>query len=123
VPPTRKVLERDGITPHEVDAFKVNEASASVVLAWLGAVARDPSAPILDPAHLTRRRPHPGPRRLTPKSQQIIGCRHVVVGARDGTGISGQRVTRPGRANHAFEHCLLRLLRGAQSDEHGAVAP
>ncbi len=34
IPATRKVLEREGLTVDEVDIFEVNEAFASVVLAW-----------------------------------------------------------------------------------------
>ncbi|GAB2641252.1 acetyl-CoA C-acyltransferase [Prescottella soli] len=34
IPATRKVLDRAGLTLSEIDAFEVNEAFASVVLAW-----------------------------------------------------------------------------------------
>ncbi|KAB2809045.1 thiolase family protein [Pimelobacter simplex] len=34
IPATRKVLERAGLTLADIDAFEVNEAFASVVLAW-----------------------------------------------------------------------------------------
>ncbi|HEC09950.1 MAG TPA: acetyl-CoA C-acyltransferase [Acidimicrobiales bacterium] len=34
IPATRKVLEREGLTVDDIDIFEVNEAFASVVLAW-----------------------------------------------------------------------------------------
>ena len=34
IPATKKVLEREGITVDDVDVFEINEAFASVVLAW-----------------------------------------------------------------------------------------
>jgi acetyl-CoA acyltransferase len=34
VPATRKLLSRAGLKPNQIDAFEVNEAFASVVLAW-----------------------------------------------------------------------------------------
>ena len=34
IPATRKVLARAGLTVDDIDAFEVNEAFASVVLAW-----------------------------------------------------------------------------------------
>lgn len=35
IPATRKVLKRSGLTIADIDAFEVNEAFASVVLAWM----------------------------------------------------------------------------------------
>jgi acetyl-CoA acetyltransferase len=34
IPATRKLLQRSGMTIHDFDLFEVNEAFASVVLAW-----------------------------------------------------------------------------------------
>ena len=34
IPATRKVLERSGLSIDDIDRFEVNEAFASVVLAW-----------------------------------------------------------------------------------------
>jgi acetyl-CoA acyltransferase len=34
IPATRKVLDRAGLTPDDIGVFEVNEAFASVVLAW-----------------------------------------------------------------------------------------
>ena len=34
IPATRKVLDRAGLTMDDIDVFEVNEAFASVVLAW-----------------------------------------------------------------------------------------
>lgn len=34
IPATRKALERAGLSPEDIDLFEVNEAFASVVLAW-----------------------------------------------------------------------------------------
>ena len=41
IPATRKVLARAGITADDVDAFEVNEAFASVPLAWQRGDRRD----------------------------------------------------------------------------------
>ena len=42
IPATRKVLARAGLTIHDIDAFEVNEAFASVVLAWQAETGADP---------------------------------------------------------------------------------
>ncbi|WP_280424505.1 thiolase family protein [Nocardia carnea] len=34
IPATRKLLDRNGLTVHDIDLFEVNEAFSSVVLAW-----------------------------------------------------------------------------------------
>jgi acetyl-CoA C-acetyltransferase len=43
IPATRKVLERAGLTIDDIDVFEVNEAFASVVLAWQKDLGVDPS--------------------------------------------------------------------------------
>jgi acetyl-CoA acyltransferase len=43
VPATRKVLDRAGLTVDDIDTFEVNEAFASVPLAWQAEVGADPS--------------------------------------------------------------------------------
>ena len=43
IPATRKVLERAGLTVDDIDIFEVNEAFASVVLAWQKDLGIDPS--------------------------------------------------------------------------------
>lgn len=43
VPATQKLLQRAGLTIHDVAAFEVNEAFASVVLDWLTATGADPN--------------------------------------------------------------------------------
>ena len=43
IPATRKLLARAGIGIGEVDCFEVNEAFASVVLAWLKETGADPA--------------------------------------------------------------------------------
>lgn len=43
IPATRKVLERAGLTMDDIDIFEVNEAFASVVLAWQKDVGADPA--------------------------------------------------------------------------------
>ena len=43
IPATRKVLERAGLTMDDIDVFEVNEAFASVVLAWQKDVGADPA--------------------------------------------------------------------------------
>ncbi|TDE08032.1 thiolase family protein [Jiangella asiatica] len=43
VPATRKVLDRAGLALADIDAFEVNEAFASVVLAWLDETGADPA--------------------------------------------------------------------------------
>ncbi|MEV0404876.1 thiolase family protein [Actinoallomurus sp. NPDC050550] len=43
IPATRKVLDRAGLTLHDIDAFEVNEAFTSVVLAWLAETGADPA--------------------------------------------------------------------------------
>src|SRR5262249_33108233 len=42
IPATRKLLERNGMTVADVDLFEVNEAFASVVLAWQRELEPDP---------------------------------------------------------------------------------
>jgi acetyl-CoA acyltransferase len=42
IPATAKVLARAGLTIADIDAFEVNEAFASVVLAWLAETGADP---------------------------------------------------------------------------------
>jgi acetyl-CoA acyltransferase len=42
IPATRKLLQRAGIDVSAIDAFEVNEAFASVVLAWLRETGADP---------------------------------------------------------------------------------
>jgi acetyl-CoA acyltransferase len=42
IPATAKVLERAGMSITDIDAFEVNEAFASVVLAWLRETGADP---------------------------------------------------------------------------------
>jgi acetyl-CoA acyltransferase len=43
IPATRMVLERAGLTIDDIDAYEVNEAFASVPLAWLNDVGGDPA--------------------------------------------------------------------------------
>ncbi|GAA3338238.1 thiolase family protein [Amorphoplanes nipponensis] len=43
IPATAKVLARAGLTLADIDAFEVNEAFASVVLAWLDETGADPA--------------------------------------------------------------------------------
>ena len=43
IPATRKVLERAGLTMDDIDIFEVNEAFASVVLAWQKDLGADPA--------------------------------------------------------------------------------
>ncbi|MCO5972376.1 thiolase family protein [Actinoallomurus soli] len=43
IPATRKVLDRAGLSLEEIDAFEVNEAFTSVVLAWLAETGADPA--------------------------------------------------------------------------------
>ena len=43
IPATRLVLERAGLTLADIDVFEVNEAFASVVLAWIKALDPDPA--------------------------------------------------------------------------------
>jgi acetyl-CoA acyltransferase len=43
IPATHKVLARAGLTIDDIDAFEVNEAFASVVLAWLAETCADPA--------------------------------------------------------------------------------
>lgn len=42
IPATRKVLDQTGLSINDIDVFEVNEAFASVVLAWEKAVQADP---------------------------------------------------------------------------------
>ena len=43
VPATRRILERSGLSIDDLDAYEVNEAFASVPLAWLAELAADPA--------------------------------------------------------------------------------
>ncbi|MBB5957115.1 acetyl-CoA acetyltransferase family protein [Saccharothrix tamanrassetensis] len=43
IPATRKVLDRAGLSLSDIDAFEVNEAFTSVVLAWLAETGADPA--------------------------------------------------------------------------------
>jgi len=43
IPATRKVLQRAGLRVQDVDIFEVNEAFASVVLAWMKEIRPDPA--------------------------------------------------------------------------------
>ncbi|WP_103354362.1 thiolase family protein [Amycolatopsis sp. CA-128772] len=43
IPATHQVLARAGLTPSDIDAFEVNEAFASVVLAWQQEIGADPA--------------------------------------------------------------------------------
>ncbi|BDZ53837.1 hypothetical protein GCM10025870_09100 [Agromyces marinus] len=43
IPATARVLERAGLTHDDVDAYEVNEAFASVPLAWLAETGADPA--------------------------------------------------------------------------------
>jgi acetyl-CoA acetyltransferase family protein len=43
IPATEKVLKRAALTPADIDAFEVNEAFASVPLAWLAEFGVDPA--------------------------------------------------------------------------------
>jgi acetyl-CoA acyltransferase len=43
IPATQKVLQRAGLSIGDIDAFEVNEAFASVVLAWLAETGADPA--------------------------------------------------------------------------------
>jgi acetyl-CoA acyltransferase len=42
IPATRRLLARAGLAPHQIDAWEVNEAFASVVLAWQQTSGADP---------------------------------------------------------------------------------
>jgi acetyl-CoA acyltransferase len=43
IPATRRILERSGLTIHDLDAYEVNEAFASVPLAWAHDLHADPA--------------------------------------------------------------------------------
>ncbi len=43
IPATRKVLDRSGLTIDQIDAIEINEAFASVVLAWEKEIGPDPA--------------------------------------------------------------------------------
>ena len=43
IPATRQVLKRAGLTVADIDIFEVNEAFASVVLAWMAEIQPDPA--------------------------------------------------------------------------------
>ena len=43
IPATRRVLDRAGMTMKDIDLFEVNEAFASIPLAWMKALDADPS--------------------------------------------------------------------------------
>ncbi|MCR2808660.1 MULTISPECIES: thiolase family protein [unclassified Microbacterium] len=42
IPATRRILERSGLSIHDIDAYEVNEAFASVPLAWARELRADP---------------------------------------------------------------------------------
>src|SRR3546814_14766180 len=42
IPATRRVLDRAGMTMKDIDLFEVNEAFASIPLAWMKALDADP---------------------------------------------------------------------------------
>ncbi|MGM1017782.1 MAG: thiolase family protein [Actinomycetota bacterium] len=42
IPATRRILERSGLTIEDIDAYEVNEAFASVPLAWAAELGADP---------------------------------------------------------------------------------
>ncbi|MCR2763025.1 thiolase family protein [Microbacterium sp. zg.B48] len=42
IPATRRILERSGLSIHDIDAYEVNEAFASVPLAWASELRADP---------------------------------------------------------------------------------
>ncbi|MFS0784455.1 thiolase family protein [Bacillus sp. 1P06AnD] len=42
IPATEKALKKSGLSLHDIDVFEVNEAFASVPLAWLKAIGADP---------------------------------------------------------------------------------
>ncbi|AGZ42176.1 thiolase family protein [Actinoplanes friuliensis] len=48
IPATAKVLARAGLTLADIDAFEVNEAFSSVVLAWLAETGADPAKVNMD---------------------------------------------------------------------------
>ena len=58
IPATRRILERSGLTIHDLDAYEVNEAFASVPLAWARDLHADPGE-----AQPVGRSDRPGPRR------------------------------------------------------------
>ncbi|WP_176590693.1 MULTISPECIES: acetyl-CoA C-acetyltransferase [Sphingobium] len=43
IPATRKVLERAGLSLADIDLFEVNEAFASIPMAWLAGIGADPA--------------------------------------------------------------------------------
>ncbi|WJL96788.1 thiolase family protein [Microbacterium sp. ET2] len=43
IPATRRILERSGLSIGDMDAYEVNEAFASVPLAWLAEIGADPA--------------------------------------------------------------------------------
>jgi acetyl-CoA C-acetyltransferase len=43
IPATKRALEKTGLTPDDIDVVEINEAFASVVLAWLKETGFDPS--------------------------------------------------------------------------------
>ena len=43
IPATRRILERSGLSIDDIDAYEVNEAFASVPLAWMEALGADPA--------------------------------------------------------------------------------
>jgi acetyl-CoA acetyltransferase len=42
IPATHRLLSRASLAPHQIDTWEVNEAFASVVLAWQQAIGADP---------------------------------------------------------------------------------
>jgi acetyl-CoA C-acetyltransferase len=43
IPATQRALRRAGLTIHDIDVVEINEAFASVVLAWLAETGADPA--------------------------------------------------------------------------------
>jgi acetyl-CoA acyltransferase len=43
IPATRRILDRSGLTIDDLDAYEVNEAFASVPLAWAAELGADPA--------------------------------------------------------------------------------
>jgi hypothetical protein len=65
IPVTRKVLERAHLTIDDIDAFEVNEAFASVVLAWQHETGADPSKVNVNGGAIAIGHPPGGVRRST----------------------------------------------------------
>jgi acetyl-CoA C-acetyltransferase len=43
IPATKKALQRSGLSLEDIDAIEINEAFASVVLAWMKEISPDPA--------------------------------------------------------------------------------